>query len=185
MLCSFGKEVNKLKERLKQIRKDQKKTQEEFAVLLGTTRPAITSYERGKVVPTDTFIQLLCARFNINEHWLRTGQGDMFIETDYALLEKLVHEYNMTAAQQRIMTAFLHMDEHKREVISQSLFTFIDSLNQTSVSTASNITVLDNVSDDDLELKKRQDIIAAQFEDEKKGKMSLASTGINGHIKKA
>ena len=64
--------------RLKEIRKSIGDTQTQFAEKLGTSRNAIASYELGKVIPNDTFIQLLCAKFNINEEWLRTGNGEMY-----------------------------------------------------------------------------------------------------------
>lgn len=71
------KEVLILNYRLKEVRKLIGDTQTEFAEKLGTSRNAIASYELSKVIPNDTFIQLLCAKFNINENWLRTGEGDM------------------------------------------------------------------------------------------------------------
>lgn len=172
-----------MNERIKLLRKELRKTQKDFGELVGASRDVIANIENGRVTPNETFIQLLCTKFNISEHWLRTGEDNMFIETNNDLLEKLILEYHMSEAQQRIMTTFLHMDEHKREAVSQALFTFIDSLQQNSGTTASNLTVLDN--EDDFELKKRQEIIANEFEAEKKGKMSLASTGINGGIKRA
>ncbi|MDD3157272.1 helix-turn-helix transcriptional regulator [Anaeromusa sp.] len=174
-----------MNERLREVRKyTQNYTQDKFAAFLGTTRAAIASYELGRVVPSDTFIQLLCAKCNINETWLRTGSGDMFVETDDALLGKLAHEYNMSPSQQRIMNAFLRMDEQKREMVAQSFFMFVDSLQETSPA-APSVTLLDNVSDEELELKKRQELIAIEFEAEKKGITSLASTGTSGRTKKA
>lgn len=175
-----------MNKRLREVRKHTpNNTQDRFAAFLGTTRAAIASYELGRVIPSDTFIQLLCAKCNVSENWLRTGNGDMFVETDDALLEKLAQEYNMSDAQQRIMNAFLRMDEQKREMVAQSFFTFIDALQQTIPATSPNVTLLDNTSDEELELKQRQELIAIEFEAEKKGKMSLASTGTSGATKKA
>ena len=75
-----------MKDRLVAIRKhiggNKKISQTIFAELLGTTRNAIASYESGKVVPNDTFIQLLCSKFDINEQWLRTGKGKMSKDVD-------------------------------------------------------------------------------------------------------
>jgi len=75
-----------MKDRLVAIRKhiggNKKISQTIFAELLGTTRNAIASYESGKVIPNDTFIQLLCSKFDINEQWLRTGKGKMSKDVD-------------------------------------------------------------------------------------------------------
>ena len=63
-------------QRLKQFRKEKGfKSQASFASDVGTTRAAYSKYETGEVAPGDPFIQLLCSKFNLSEHWLRTGDG--------------------------------------------------------------------------------------------------------------
>jgi transcriptional regulator with XRE-family HTH domain len=71
-------------ERIKQVRKSlpQKTSQEAFGKILGVSRDAISNIELGRVPPTNPFIQLLCLKFDINEHWLRTGEGDMMHKLD-------------------------------------------------------------------------------------------------------
>ena len=66
--------------RLKKIRKELDMTQQEFADKLGTARNNIAGYETGKRNPSNAVISLICREFNVNEKWLRTGEGDMFIE---------------------------------------------------------------------------------------------------------
>ena len=69
-----------MNERLKKLRKELDMTQQEFADKLGTARNNIAGYETGKRNPSNAVISLLCREFNINEKWLRTGEGEMFIE---------------------------------------------------------------------------------------------------------
>ena len=69
-----------MKERLRQIRTDLGLTQQEFADRISVKRGAIANYEIGRNEPTDSVISLICREFNVNEEWLRTGEGDMFIE---------------------------------------------------------------------------------------------------------
>lgn len=76
VILYFGGDI--LNNRLKEIRLEINQTQTEFGNLLGVSRDAIASYERGRVVPSDTFIQLLCTKLLINENWLRTGIGEKF-----------------------------------------------------------------------------------------------------------
>lgn len=71
-----------MKDRIKKIRKEKDLTQQEFADKLGTARNNIAGYETGKRQPSDAVISLICTKFNVNEEWLRTGTGDMFIELD-------------------------------------------------------------------------------------------------------
>lgn len=71
-----------MKERLKEIRKTLGLTQQEFADELGISRNNIASYETGKSNPGDSVILLICRTFNVNENYLRKGEGEMFIQLD-------------------------------------------------------------------------------------------------------
>ena len=105
-----------LKNRLKKIRKvlPQKTSQEKFAVLLGTTRNAIASYESGKVVPSDTFIQLLCTKFNISEEWLRTGKEPMHKSNIEAQVDTYTRGYALDAEEREIIRYFLKLKPEDR-----------------------------------------------------------------------
>lgn len=70
-----------MKDRIKQIRKNAKLTQVEFGEKIGVKGNTITNYENGLRNPTDAVILSICREFNVNEEWLRTGEGDMFVET--------------------------------------------------------------------------------------------------------
>lgn len=69
-----------LKERLKALRKELHLTQQEFADRVGISRGNIGAYEVGKNAPSDAVISLICREFHVNEEWLRTGNGEMFVK---------------------------------------------------------------------------------------------------------
>lgn len=71
-----------MNERLKIIRKEKKLTLEEFGKKIGVTKTAISRLERGERSITDQMFKSICREFNVNEDWLRTGEGDMFVELD-------------------------------------------------------------------------------------------------------
>ena len=64
-------------ERLKTVRKALHLTQQDMADRLGLKRNTIATYEIGKAQPSDRTIADICREFNINEAWLRTGEGEM------------------------------------------------------------------------------------------------------------
>ena len=64
-------------ERLKTVRKALHLTQQDMADRLGLKRNTIATYEIGKAQPSDRTIADICREFNINEAWLRTGEGAM------------------------------------------------------------------------------------------------------------
>ena len=104
-------ESNGLHERIKSVRKSltPKVSQTAFAEMLGTTRRAITTYETGVVTPSDTFIQLLCAKFNISEEWLRTGAGSMHKSDIDAQVDAYTRGYTLDAEEREIIRYFLQL----------------------------------------------------------------------------
>lgn len=69
-----------MKDRIRAIRKSLDMTQQEFADRLGLKRNSVAGYEIGRSVPMDAVMKSICREFNINEEWLRTGEGEMFLE---------------------------------------------------------------------------------------------------------
>ena len=61
--------------RLKRIRTENKLTQEEFGRKIGIGKTSISKLESGENNPSEQTIKLICSEFNVNEHWLRTGEG--------------------------------------------------------------------------------------------------------------
>ena len=67
-----------MKERIKAIRNAVGKSQTDFAKELSVSRSAICKMESGENYPSEQTIKLICSEFNVNEEWLRTGNGEMF-----------------------------------------------------------------------------------------------------------
>lgn len=68
-----------MNERIKELRKVLGLSQDEFGRRLGLTRGAITNIELNKTEPKPLLIDLICREFNVNDTWLRTGEGEMFV----------------------------------------------------------------------------------------------------------
>lgn len=69
-----------IKDRIKTIRKKKELTQVEFGQIIGVKGNTVTNYETGLRNPTEAVVKSICREFSVNEHWLRTGEGEMFIE---------------------------------------------------------------------------------------------------------
>lgn len=65
-------------ERLKRLRHELGLTQTEFAEKLHIKQSAYSSIESGKTKLNDRYISQICMTFDVNEHWLRTGEGAIF-----------------------------------------------------------------------------------------------------------
>nr|WP_300898547.1 helix-turn-helix transcriptional regulator [uncultured Acetatifactor sp.] len=69
-------------ERVKEIRKYLNLTLEKFGEKLGVGKTAISKIEKNERSLTDQMAKSICREFNVNEHWLRTGEGDMRLPPD-------------------------------------------------------------------------------------------------------
>lgn len=65
-------------ERIKMLRKHLDLTQQKFGERLGIKGNTVAQYELGRNEPIDAVLSLMCKEFNVNEEWLRTGEGEMF-----------------------------------------------------------------------------------------------------------
>lgn len=72
-----------MNERLKQIRLENRMSQEEFGRKIGIeSRAHISALEKGNRNITDRIVNDVCREFNINEDWLRYGTGPMCKEIE-------------------------------------------------------------------------------------------------------
>ena len=69
-----------MNERLKLLRKELGLTQTQFGERIGVKGNTITTYETGVRVPPDSIVHSICREFYVNENWLRTGEGSMFLK---------------------------------------------------------------------------------------------------------
>lgn len=71
-----------MKDRIRQLRKELKLTQQAFADRIGVKQNTVATYEIGRNPPTDTVLNLICREFNVSRAWLETGEGEMFQPMD-------------------------------------------------------------------------------------------------------
>ena len=69
-------------ERIKDLRKALGLTQERFGERVGLKKSAISQIESGVNGVTDQLRLAVFRESNVNEDWLSTGEGSMFVELD-------------------------------------------------------------------------------------------------------
>ncbi|MDI9478918.1 MAG: helix-turn-helix transcriptional regulator [Bacillota bacterium] len=62
--------MNKIGQRIKQLRKENKITQEELGKMFGMVKSTISLYENGKSNPDDEIKQKIADQFNVSIDWL-------------------------------------------------------------------------------------------------------------------
>ena len=69
-----------MNERIRELREFLGKSQEDFAQSLELSRNYISLVENGQRNMSSHTIKVLCTLYDVNENWLRTGEGMMFVE---------------------------------------------------------------------------------------------------------
>jgi len=117
-----------LKDRLKKLRKTLDLTQQAFADRIGMKQNTIAQYEMGRTIPSDAIIFSICREFNVNENWLRTGEGDMFMEMSRdeqieEFIGDLLHGEE-DSFKRRLISGLAALDENGWKVLED----FLDSI---------------------------------------------------------
>ena len=80
-------------ERLALVRNTLKLTQREFAEKISVTTGFIASMEIGLRKVNPRIMKLVSAIFNVNVHWLETGEGEMFYTDTEKEIEEIISLY--------------------------------------------------------------------------------------------
>ncbi|MCL2270069.1 MAG: helix-turn-helix domain-containing protein [Treponema sp.] len=80
-------------ERLALVRNTLKLTQREFAEKISVTTGFIASMEVGLRKVNPRIMKLVSAIFNVNVHWLETGEGEMFYTDTEKEIEEIISLY--------------------------------------------------------------------------------------------
>lgn len=115
-----------MKSRIHAVRAQADLTMAEFAKRIGMTTSSISLFESGKATPSDRTVLSICREFGVNEHWLRTGEGEMFEQTRASVLDRLSTEYDLSREQRSVIEAFLDLDPQERDVILKYVHNVFD-----------------------------------------------------------
>lgn len=124
----FSKGGVYMNERFKQLRDLLKMSQEQFGGSIGLSKSGISNIENGSRNVTEKHVKLICSEFNVNENWLRTGDGEIFIESDSSILNQLSREYNLDQIDMKIIEAFLGLPSEDRDKIKSFITTIGKSI---------------------------------------------------------
>ena len=98
-----------ISERIRFLRKEHLHiTQESLGEPLGLTRANIANIEAGRIAVTERVILSICKEFNVNENWLRTGDGEMFEQLSEQ--QQLNEVYRFVIERQRFCYCYRNTD---------------------------------------------------------------------------
>lgn len=124
-----------MKERIKKIRKELDLTQQAFADKIGMKQNTIAQYEMGRTKPSDAIVFSICREFNVNEKWLRTGDGEMFEElTEQQKILKytglLLNDKDSVVANaiQTLIVTYEQLDDASKATLEKIALQYINNL---------------------------------------------------------
>lgn len=111
-----------MNKRVKEIRKSLGLSGEKFGEKIGVTKAAISNIEVGSRNVTDQIIKSICREFSVNEEWLRTGEGEMFLKQDTFSLDEYAKIHNLTDIEIEIIKNYIALPPETRKAIFSIFF---------------------------------------------------------------
>ncbi len=92
-----------------------------FAEQIQVDQSYVTQLTKGRNPPSDRLISAICREFNVDETWLRTGKGEMFIQKDpeplETLLAGLLGGEKVTSEDRLLIKNFLELSDDSRKAV--------------------------------------------------------------------
>ena len=106
-----------MNERIKKLRKTLGLTLEKFGERLGVKRNSVSQWENGINNVSDQVRKSICREFGVNEEWLLSGSGPMFIQSSTFSLDEFVKSRGASDLELDIMKAYFDLEPDVRKMI--------------------------------------------------------------------
>lgn len=113
-------------ERIEILRKDLSMSRRVFGERLGVSESVIVNIEYDRLKrpeQKESLYKLICKEFNVNEEWLRTGEGEMFIALNrtqqIAQLTTDLFKGEKDSFKERLLLALAKLDENEWKVLEK------------------------------------------------------------------
>ena len=119
-----------MNERIKEVRKALHLTQAAFAGRVGVKQQTIAMLEAGSSNPSEQLINGICREYRVNEDWLRTGEGEMFVPTPSTVVDQLCEEYDLDGGARVVLEKFITLPPEEQEVIIGYMCSVVDAIRE-------------------------------------------------------
>lgn len=117
-------------ERIKELRKALSLTQTAFGERIGLKQNSVALIEAGRAT-SDQTIFAICREFRVNEEWLRTGAGEMFVPTPASIVDELAEEYHLCPEAQAMVEKFITLDPAAQLAVFDYMCAVVDEIRGT------------------------------------------------------
>ena len=109
-----------INERIQQLRKKLDLSRRAFGEQLGVSESVIVNIEFDRLKRPDQkepLYKLICEKFNVNEAWLRTGEGEMFVQAKEDLFARLAAENGLTDFDLMVLKTYVSLKPDQRQAL--------------------------------------------------------------------
>lgn len=119
--------------RIKEVRKTNHLTLEEFGRRIGVARTTISNIERGYRKPSGQMVKFICREFGYSEEWLNTGAGPKLSADLEKINRKYVEELLSTENPTgtiilSILKVYSELDKHSKQVADEIAYKIITEI---------------------------------------------------------
>lgn len=114
-------------ERIKELRKALSLTQTAFGERIGLKQNSVALIEAGRAT-SDQTIFAICREFRVNEEWLRTGAGEMFVPSPASIVDELAEEYHLCREAQAMVEKFITLDPAAQLAVFNYMCAVVDEI---------------------------------------------------------
>ena len=117
--------MSDISSRISTVIKSSGLTKTAFSKKIGLSQPFVSQLASGDASPSDRTIVDICREFGVSEHWLRTGQGEMFVRLSR---EEEITKFLMTVIrdpdsefQRQLLATMAKLDPAQWQLMEQML----------------------------------------------------------------
>lgn len=141
----------------------------EFARVLNINQSYVTQLIKGRNQPSDRLIEDICQKYNINEEWLKTGEGEMRRATSPLFLR----DSSLDATDREIIESYIRMTPTQRQFIKDWIRRIADTMSPAIP------TETEKKTYGDMTPEEKKAALAREIDDETRGKTFEVFIGSN------
>lgn len=117
-----------MNERIKNLRIALHLSQAELGKRLGVTGTAISRMEIGNRNITEQMILAICREFNVREEWLRTGNGEMFLDFTEDEFSKAAATLSNDSFVRSLLVEYCKLDDESKKLFQNFINKLSDNM---------------------------------------------------------
>ena len=113
--------MQNMNNRIRALRKAMGLTLDEFGNRIGLKKSTLSLIENKKTNVTEQTIRSICREFNVNENWLRDGNGNMFDSEPTSELDNIFKKYGLSEDDCALIKRFVNLPQEQRNAVTNFL----------------------------------------------------------------